>query len=257
MAKRYDKFIAVLPRVFIGFIAAGSAAVVPRLVAQLTLQDAGSLTLFSSNFVIIACVFALFIGIIVAIMEYGAQRSPRDTFMTALGIPALLAGALTTSDGASKISTQQAEIKALARQVSELAGIPRNETVLEFSPTGQGASTTRPPSSGALESVLGIATAHAADGNIAASPQQSFGYAVREPYYMVVLHKVTSQAEAETRAAALRRSNVDARVMHAGSNFYVTLGGPRPEQDAVQEAIRIKGRQLPGVSVTLVRTSSK
>lgn len=247
-------FVSALPKVFIGFIAAGSAAVVPRLVAQLTVKDAETLTLFSGQFIVIACVFALFIGIIVAIMEHGAKRPPRDTFMTALGIPALLAGALTTTDGVNKITTQQNDIRVLAQQVSELADIPRNDKSLEFVPIDPSASLPPSGSAGSIERLLGIGVAHAADAT-AQSNTRRWGYSIHEPYYVVVLQTVSSAKAAEARVAELKRNNVNATAMQAGGKFYVTLGGARPESEAVREAALIKQRRLPGVNVSLVRTS--
>lgn len=244
-------FLNALPRVFIGFIAAGSAAVVPRLVAQLTVQGANAVSLFTSEFIIIASVFALFIGIIVAIMEHGAKRLPRDTFMTALGIPALLAGALTTTDGVNKINTQQSELRALSRQVTDLADIPRNDNALEFLPIGPGASLGP---SGTLDWIPGIGVAQASDG-AAQTDARQWGYAVHEPRYVVVLQTAPSAKVAESRVAELKREKIDATAMKAGDKFYVTLNGAKPESEAVKEAIRIKKLKLPGVKVQLVRAS--
>jgi MFS family permease len=83
-------------KLFIGFVAGLCAALFPRLTAALATQGS-NLIFFPLSYVVLALVFAMLIGVVVMILGWRVPAKPSDTFMMALGIPALLTGALNAT----------------------------------------------------------------------------------------------------------------------------------------------------------------
>lgn len=87
-----------LLKFFIGFIAGICTAFLPRLTAALSVSGkTTSLNFFDITYVVISLFFAVLIGGVIMILEWGVARKPRDTFMAALSIPALITGAINTA----------------------------------------------------------------------------------------------------------------------------------------------------------------
>ncbi len=80
----------------IGTVAGSASVFLPWMMLLLSIDTEPapqrSISLFQPEFVWLGVVFALTIGVICAILEFAAQHRPRDVFMTAPGIPALLTG---------------------------------------------------------------------------------------------------------------------------------------------------------------------
>ncbi len=78
----------------IGLFAGLCASLFPRLVAELATPNTGdTFVLFSQNYLLLSLVFSIFIGAVITIFEWGITRSPKDIFMPALAVPAILPGA--------------------------------------------------------------------------------------------------------------------------------------------------------------------
>jgi hypothetical protein len=237
---------------FIGLFAGCCAAFFPRLAAMVATQDTEKIVLFSSPFVIAGFALAAIIGVAMVIIEYGAQRSPRDTFATALGIPAVLAGALTTTVGVSDLNNQISRQQELIRTVVTQGNIPKSDdapatiTPLEAAPPVFGIPHSL------LENLLGIRPAYAQENVQQAQLQRQFGIQVREPQYAVVLEEAASEEDAKLRAAKLRGSVPNATAVKANDRYRVIDGVlPKPESEAVVDAARIKAQT--GRDVSLIR----
>ena len=96
----------------IALIAGLAAAIMPRLSAELVIyQQFGEnvrVSLFRSNAIWMILVFSLFVGLCATIlMSRHAVLDPPKIFLTALGIPALLAGSASTIQSTAVLELQQ------------------------------------------------------------------------------------------------------------------------------------------------------
>ena len=82
----------------------------------------GDLEYFHRDYVLVGFVFAFVIGVITAIFEQGKDKKAPDIFMTALGIPALLAGALNSGTAGGDLSALQATNQRLTTVWLKRAG---------------------------------------------------------------------------------------------------------------------------------------
>lgn len=92
---------------FIGFFAGVCAAYFPPLVVAITASRAGEITeqgmqlfLLSPLYLVLAFAFSIVVGIVTLIFEWDLMHRPKEVFVTALGIPALLTGAIGTGSSA-------------------------------------------------------------------------------------------------------------------------------------------------------------
>jgi len=230
VAKPWLKFL-------IGFVGGICAAIFPRLMAALALYGGSDVVLLSTGYLGIAVLFAVLVGAVVMIMEWGVLREPRATFMTALGIPALLAGALNTSNGAYELDNQAKESNKLAELVQSLSQIPEisADSLAPLSDAGAAAGTINPLA------LLGIGMAYAGDGGTGQTVLDfNPAMQVQQRQYYIVLDRAKNANEARQKANALKSDVPNARAVQAGNKFLVIDPEPRPRSKAVMKAIRLK-----------------
>src|SRR5262249_21345834 len=91
----------------VGSVAGLSSVFLPRIMLLLSVDTETApgryITLFHWDFVWLGLAFGLAIGGISAILEFDGNETPRQMFMAALGIPALLSGVLTTTSATNKL----------------------------------------------------------------------------------------------------------------------------------------------------------
>jgi len=234
---------------FIGFFASLSAICFPRLSAMLAHADvtngALSYQFFPMGYLMVALGTAVVLGLVVAIFEWGTPKSPRDTFMSALGIPALLAGAFNTSSGISTIKETRADASRLVESVLSQSNIPKTDTPTKITPLDENAGT-QPSSEFHLDQFLGIPAALAGDSVETQASSDGAGYAVQveQPRYVVVLEKAKTKEEALVRASQLRKSVPNAQAIQTDSGFYVIQPGAKTGTEATLEALKLKRKQL-------------
>ena len=93
----------------VGAFAALCASFIPRLAAALpTTADSTLLTIrvFTTEYVVTTLVFALLVGGVVVVLEGSASRTPREVFISALAVPALVTGFVN----AAAVSNQAKEL---------------------------------------------------------------------------------------------------------------------------------------------------
>jgi hypothetical protein len=168
----------------VGTFAGVCAAFVPRLTLKIGPQTGSTpveVTAFPTDYLVAAIVFSLLIGGVALILEWGGKRSPRDTFLAALGVPALLTGVFTTANLDNEVIRQAAQVKSISDQRARDAGIEIDET-----PQGPA-----PAESGFLWKPNLMPTAFAQERGVV-QPQQvqtspPLGVRYREPRYWIVL----------------------------------------------------------------------
>jgi hypothetical protein len=203
------------------------------------------------DYVIASVVFSVFIGVVTVILEWGVPRKPADTFMAALSLPALISGMVNTTSVTGQLHNQLQENQALTRALSREADIP----ILR--PSGARSDTVFPGPWHARTShhadLVGLAAAQADDGDRRAGTDAGSSrirhvqlpIQIQQPRFAIVLDRATSAEDARRKAEVLRQSGVpDAQAAQVGRAFVVMKGdGPRPQSEALLEAVRLKNEQ--------------
>lgn len=239
----------------IGTVASLCSVFCPRLIAMLTFTDRANVTFISADYAERALLFSLIVGLVIAIFEWRVPRPPRDTFMATLGIPAILAGALTANQGAAELQrTNQTQGEAIKAALDAL-GItiePANGTGSEG---GGKQGFLRDP-------FVTPVHAQGVQSNPPVAQASTLGIVVNQPRYFVVLDRAKSQADAQAILSALTQRLNAAAPSHpfkgeinqqAREFLIVATGGPRIKSDAALEAIRLKNTYQ--VVPTLVEVS--
>gem|GEM_PF-6894224 len=211
----------------------------PSFNGGLALFEGNDVILLSMGYLYIAVLFALLIGAVVMIMEWGVPKGPSATFMTALGLPALLAGALNTSNGAYVLdakSKTNLELTEVVRSLSQIPEISADE-IIHLS------STTDTINSSNLIRMNIIGEAYA-DSN--SSKQQSFNFnpsmKIQQQQYYIILKKVASKSKANQRTLEIIPNVQNAQSVQIDDNYFVIDSKTRSKSDAVLESIRLKDK---------------
>jgi hypothetical protein len=230
LAKPWQKFL-------IGFVGGFCAAISPRLMAFLTLSGGSDIVLINAGYFGVAVLFAALVGAVVMIWEWGEFREPRATFMTALGLPALLAGALNTTNGAYELNNHAKENSELVELVQSLSDIP------EISEGSLIPLTDARGTGGSINAMafLGIGVAYAAGDEVEQDGLDlNPSIQIQKSRYVIVLERAQSEEEAKDRASVLKSDIPFAQAVRVGNKFLIIDSEPRPRSEAVLEAIRLK-----------------
>lgn len=227
----------------IGFLAGVSAVLLPRVLALVSQGDETQIVFLPAPYFLLALGVGLFIGLVMLVIEYEVPAKPRETFMAALGIPAILTGALGTAATAGSVSDLAADAARLRQAVRHEQGIDKAGSFTEIEPLSAIAAP-RPAARTSSFLPAIIATAHAQDARVAqAEPADPirFGIRVEQPQYVVVLKHAKSRQEAVQKAQQLRQDLPSARAVKANQAYYVILGStPAGETDALLAATQAK-----------------
>jgi hypothetical protein len=221
----------------IGCFAALCAVFVPRMVAMLN-GNTADLQFFHSSYVVLGAAFSFVIGVITAIFEQYKHKSAAETFITALGIPALLAGALNTGTATSSLQSLATDNRKLTNALQQRSGIPVEEGTtaivpLQFVPDKSSQSDIQIIPSAMAQTMV------SQPGNDALN----FGIRVEQKAYVVVLDKTGSREEALGKAAELRKIIPSATVVQSNQDFLVVDSAkPSNKSDALLKALDLQDK---------------
>lgn len=236
---------------FIVATVAGLASVfLPRMMLLLSVDTEPApqryIRVFAADFVWLGLVFALAIGVICAILEFGGGQEPRAIFMTALGIPALLSGVLNTTSATNQLQKVEQEKVAILRAVGEQTGIPQGRA-RSFEPLGSaGSGGGRPSSALDLPVFAFVAPAFAQSPTRIAPPPARFdpGIQIQRPGYVLTLGRANSHEEAVRLATKLQKDVPTAQAVKTDQGFLVVDSlSPRPAADALLDAMKLKSKR--------------
>ncbi|MBI3393220.1 MAG: hypothetical protein HY039_08530 [Nitrospirae bacterium] len=221
---------------FIGLVAGLTAMVLPRLIAALASSTEGSsIRYFSLDFGLLALAFGAIVGLVIMIFEWKIPSRPRDTFMTALGIPALLSGTLN----AYNASGVARDAENLSNALLESSGVP----IIRGGGTAPGEKRSENENNeGWFPPGLGVARAYAqASSPVPVRKAFNPGIQVQEPFYYVVLARTDSLPKAREEDSRLRSRVPNAEIIETRQGYFVIqAGGPKPRSRALLEAIRLR-----------------
>jgi hypothetical protein len=228
----------------IGLVAAICAVFGPRLIAALTAAEDPRIKFVSPEYLVLAVSFSVLVAVTIMILEWRVPRAPRDTFMTTLGVPAMLAGALSASQGATALQQAVATQEKLGQELQKIGGI-KVESALR-----PAAEEDEQTVAGAVVDAI-VTPAYAQERQAAhqAPAPPRLGIYVEEPRCFIVFDRAPKREDAAARMAnllaRLSRTNpqqsLPLQVEKQGSEFLVVAaGGPRPKSAALLEALRLK-----------------
>lgn len=241
LSRPSDRVTAPILKFAIGFVATLCATIAPRLLAALGTRDSANVTFITLQWTEFALILALLVGLVISIFEWRVPRAPRDTFMTTLGIPAILAGALSANSNAGELQNAIGKANELADTLSKESGITIEPKVGSPETGRQGALT---------DFLMPPVYAASAEATIeSAEAQGSLAIRVRQPRYLIVLDRAATRQDADAKASQLsqrlaegaRSQPLSVLVQPRGGEFLVVVaGGARVKADAMLEAVRVK-----------------
>lgn len=233
----------------VGTFAGACALFAPRLTLLVGQPDSSAvaLTAMPGRFVMAAVLLSVIVGGVAMILEWEGSRSPKDTFMAALGVPALLSGVYTTANVSQEALRLADDVRTASDALAKSEGIQ----------VEGGPQSGLVPSQGTWPPTLRLLpVAHAATLNNPPARLSPQGAAVqyRLPRYWVVFHEDRVKAAADRRAAELGTRFGRLTVQAVGVSFIVTLAeGALPYQDAVARAVDLKRKSQGTVTPKLIK----
>jgi hypothetical protein len=224
----------------IGLFAGLCASLFPRLVAELATPDTGeTFVLFSQNYLLLSLVFSIFIGAVIKIFEWETTRSPKDIFMSALAVPAILSGALNTTatvNDIKQLNVKNSEYQQTIQSLMEIPSLPPTT----ISPLTNAHPYTPHEQKPTIRFSL-VSEAYAGTANRQPASTYNFGVVQVQPDYLVVLDQASSQQEAEQKAAVIQQQTPVKIVKSSNNNYLiVTKRGKQNKASALSEAIQLK-----------------
>ena len=220
----------------IGCFASLCAVFVPRMLAMLH-GDNANMQLFHINYIIVGLIFSFIIGGVTVIFAQADTKKAPEIFMTSLGIPALLAGALNTGTASNELRYSSSVNKSLMEAIQKQSGITEDAAGIKL-------LRTEPSARSQFEFPL-IANAHAQDRKNASNSHVGFnlGIQVEQKPYVVVLEKSSNKADALQKAEALRKVAPRATVAQSNQDFLI-IDNPeqRNKSDALLQAVDLKNK---------------
>lgn len=227
----------------IGALAGAAAVLLPRLLALLSKSDDAQIVFFPASYFALAAGVGVFLGLVMLVIEYQVAAKPKETFMAALGLPAILSGALGTASTAESVSEANRDADRLRQAVRLEQGILKQGSFSALELLGAPAPA-RPADKGVWLDLPFVSSAHASDERIAQAGDNEavrFGVRVNQPKYVVVLKQAANEQQAVQDAARLQAQVPAARAMRSDKGFFVVLGNaPAGETDALLAAARVK-----------------
>lgn len=222
----------------IGCFASLCAVFVPRMITMLG-DSNGNMQVFNMKYIILGISFAAIIGVITAIFEYSKIKHPAETFMTALGIPAILAGALNTGTTGSELHLLDAKNQQLINTIAQKKGIH-----VEDEPAAiQLLSAT--PANNLSRGFSIIPSAYAQDELPEKEQDEDLRLGIRleQKPYVIVLEKTNDKAKADQQLETLRKIIPQAALIKSGESYMVIEDiKPRDKSDAMLKAIELQDK---------------
>jgi len=236
--KRGKSLLQCIACFALGCFAGALASFFPRLMAILAGDPTQKVELFSTEYLIVGGIVAAIVGLVIMIVDGGPDRTARDVFMTALGLPTLLMGALTTGATSSNIAKLQSDLTRASAALQSSSDVPTR-------PAGVSVPIIGPIS--LLPSLdLLIGTAHAQTTSAARPPQSTqsrLGIVSRQLSYYVVLGSAASESDLLGIQRAMSGKGISTRIVkgsHGDALLIPGDGAVKPYSAAVLAAVQAR-----------------
>lgn len=244
-----------LSRLGVGLFAGALAAFFPRLMTVLGGSPTDDIQLFSQTYILVGALMAVSVGVIVIIIEADPARSLRDVFMTALGVPTLVIGALGTSSTTHNLSQSNQRINELSRQLASASGIVIEGPRADAAGVGGGNTGSRAAADPAAWLPLGAAHAQATSSATTAYGGQSrLGIVAQERLYITVLARSAQRSELEALQGRLDKQGQPTRIQPSANGFF-DLVSQAPAQPLSEAVLHSRAAVEQGLRPVLVQAS--
>jgi len=226
---------AMFTRFLVGAFAGALASFFPRLVAVLGGDPSDNVVLFSPTYLLVGGIVALAVAVVVLIVDGDPKRPLRDVFTSALGVPTLLMGALTTGATAHNATLADVKIQTIARELAARSQIPiRTDVTIDPAPPA--------PAGGVGLLDLLVPSAHAQAANVPPPQANRLGIALRERQFVTVYQESRDDAALRQLQQTLAQRGLPSRTVQLpdGRKLLVADGPARPYSDAVLASTRAK-----------------
>lgn len=219
----------------VGVLAGLCSTLFPPLIAIVSSPGrSDGIQIFTVTYIVAAILFSLLVGAVVTVFEWNVRRAPRETFMSALGIPALLAGAVNQ---VTAVGTLEQQVQATRDAQAELQKATEIDTLRP--------AAVEPIASRTGVVVPGFGFFPAAYASEHGQVEQivQLGIRVVPQRQYVVLEQTRSASAAKERAAELDKQTglqLQALRTQDGRYLVVVAGGPQDRSQALSTAIRIR-----------------
>ena len=123
MSEENVKVSSSVAKFLIGVLAGCAAVAIPRLSSLLISGENDAVNFFPMPYITCAILFAVIVGFLVVVIEYGIAKTPKETLFAALAIPGVVAGSFNTVIETSGANTTYQKTVELSRDVRHDAGI--------------------------------------------------------------------------------------------------------------------------------------
>ena len=224
-------------RAAVGTFAGALASFFPRLMSILGGNPTQKVEIFSNEYLIAGAIVAIIVGVLVVIIDGDPGRKVRDVFMTALGIPTLLVGALSTGATGNNIAQAQGELLRTTDELRRQADIPIERK------GGENVPALAPLSALQIQDFLIAPALAQTELSKPASNQNKIGLAIRQPTYYVIYGSARTQAELTKLQQDAQQAGIAAKVVPGTKSEYFlvpTDGAVKSYADAVVTASKAK-----------------
>jgi hypothetical protein len=222
----------------VGCFAGALASFFPRLMAIIAGDPNENVHVFSTAYLLVGCAIAVIVGLVILITDSDAERKLKDVFLSALGIPTLLMGTISTTATSTNVVAMQQQLERTVAAFQSAANVPTLEGNASIP-----ASLAEPArTSWEIYDIL-ISPAYAQNAYLqmpAKGSQNGLGITANQGNYVVVYGSAPSGPELAQLQAALRAKGIASLVQPGSRGDYLLVpsdGAVKPYSDAVHAAI--------------------
>jgi hypothetical protein len=235
----------------VGCFAGALASFFPRLMAIVSGNPTKHVLVFSTTYIAVGCIIAVVVGLVILITETDEEKKLKDVFFTALGLPTLLMGTLSSTATSANVADLQRDRQSTVESLVVAAHIgddPNASIPVENAPPadpGTGKDATPGKTGWELQDLLG-APAYAQGPRSLAQAQGSFnslGIAAQQSSYAVVYGSAADSKDLAPLLAILHSRGIESKIQPGSHGDFLLVpadGAVKPYSQAVQSAVRAK-----------------
>jgi hypothetical protein len=198
--------------------------------------------IFSTAYLTVGCAIAVIVGLVILITDSDEERKLKDIFLSALGIPTLLMGTISTTATSTNVVDLQQQFERTVAAFQAAANVP----TLDANASVPASLALPVKSSWEIFDIL-IAPAYAQNAYLqmpSRTTQNGLGITANQGNYIVVYGSAPTRQDLALLQAALRTKGIAALVQPGSRGDFLLVpseGAVKPYSEAVHAAILAQG----------------